>query len=191
MGSILLGTQFHHTAYWQPSLQGLPSWQQMGNQQQWQHSTYHQGSNTIQHKGSILLGTQYHHIACWQPSLQGLSSWQQMGSQQQWQHSTYHLGSSTIQHMGSILLGTQCHTLLVGSHLGKVCLLGNKWAVSSSGSAVHAIWAAVPSNIWAASSWALSTITLLVGSHLGKGCLLGNKWAVSSSGSAVHTIWAA
>merc|ERR1712131_504919 len=53
-----------------------------------------------------------------------------MGSQQQWQHSTYHLGSSTIQHMG------------------KGCLLGNKWAVSSSGSAVHAIWAAVPSNIW-------------------------------------------
>merc|ERR1719378_969264 len=71
-------------------------------------------------------------------------------------------------------------TLLVGSHLGKGCLLGNKWAVSSSGSAVHAIWAAVPSNIWAASSWALSTITLLVGSHLGKGCLLGYKWAVSS-----------
>merc|ERR1719391_587086 len=93
-----------------------------------------------------------------------------MGSQQQWQRSTYHLGSSTI-------------TLLVGSHLCKGCLLGNKWAVSSSGSAVHTIWAAVPSNIWAASSWALSTITLLVGSHLGKGCLLGYKWAVSSSGS--------
>merc|ERR1719365_18956 len=71
------------------------------------------------------------------------------------------------------------------------CLLGNKWAVSSSGSAVHAIWAAIPSNIWAASSWALCTITLLVGSHLGKGCLLGNKWAVRSSGSTVHTIWAA
>merc|ERR1719378_1766231 len=56
---------------------------------------------------------------------------------------------------------------------------------------VHTIWAAVPSNIWAASSWALSTITLLVCSHLGKGCLLGYKRAVSSSGSAVHAIWAA
>merc|ERR1719175_295061 len=55
-------------------------------------------------------------------------------------------------------------TLFVGSHLDKVCLLSNKWAVSSSSSTVHAIWAAVPSNIWAASSWAFSTITLLVGS---------------------------
>merc|ERR1712193_345033 len=81
----------------------------MGSQQQWQRSTCHLGSSTIQHMGSILLGTQYHHTACWQPSWQGLSSWLQMGSQQQWQHSTCHLGSSTIQHMGSILLGTQYH----------------------------------------------------------------------------------
>merc|ERR1719351_308804 len=28
----------------------------MGSQQQWQHSTYHLGSSTIQHMGSILLG---------------------------------------------------------------------------------------------------------------------------------------
>merc|ERR1712058_148209 len=91
-----------------------------------------------------------------------------MGSQQQWQRSTYHLGSSTIQHMGSILLGTQYHHTACWQPSWQGCLLGNKWAVSSSGSAVHAIWAAVPSNIWAASSWALSTITLLVGSHLGK-----------------------
>merc|ERR1719278_2056205 len=53
-----------------------------------------------------------------------------MGSQQQWQHSTCHQGSSTSQHRGS--------------HLGKLGLLGNKWAVSSSGSTVHAIRAAVP-----------------------------------------------
>merc|ERR1712131_485777 len=63
--------------------------------------------------------------------------------------------------------------------------------ISSSGSTVLTIWAAVPSNIWAASSWALSSITLLVGSHLFNNCLLGNKWAISSSGSTVHAIWAA
>ena len=39
-------------------------------------------------------------------------------------------------------------------------LLSNKWAVSSGGSAVHAIRAAVPSNIGAASSRALGSITL-------------------------------
>merc|ERR1712131_406308 len=63
--------------------------------------------------------------------------------------------------------------------------------ISSSGSTVLTIWAAVPSNIWAASSWALSSITLLVGSHLFNNCLLGNKWAISSSRSTEHTIWAA
>merc|ERR1719516_513809 len=41
MGSILLGTQYHHTACWQPSWQGLSSWQQMGSQQQC-HPTYGQ-----------------------------------------------------------------------------------------------------------------------------------------------------
>merc|ERR1719330_1806177 len=98
-------------------------------------------------------------------------------------------------------------------------LLSNKWAVSGGGSAVHAIRAAVPSNIGAAASGALGSITLLVGSHLhkllflgNKGAaasgalgsvtllvsghlgnlgLLGNKWAVSGGGSAVHAIRAA
>merc|ERR1711999_48432 len=56
---------------------------------------------------------------------------------------------------------------------------------------VHTIRAAVPSNIWAAASWAFSSITLLVGSHLGNKSLLGNKWAVSSCGSTVHAIRAA
>merc|ERR1719381_250575 len=59
MGSILLGTQYHHTACWQPSWQGLSSWQQMGNQQQWQHSTCHLGSSTIQHMGSIFSTTAF------------------------------------------------------------------------------------------------------------------------------------
>merc|ERR1712154_173703 len=65
------------------------------------------------------------------------------------------------------------------------------WAVSSSGSTVHAIRAAVPANIGAAASRALCSITLLWGSHLGKLGLLCNKWAVSSSGSTVHAIRAA
>merc|ERR1711874_527619 len=84
-------------------------------------------------------------------------------------------------------------TLLVGSHLGKLCLHGDKWAVSSSGSTVQIVWAAVPVLIWAASSWAgcLMFSTLLVGSHLGKICLHGDKWAVSSSGSTVQVVWAA
>merc|ERR1719392_282757 len=84
MDSILLGTQFHHIACWQPSWQERSSWQQMDSQQLWQHSTCHLGSSTIQHMGSILLGTQFHHIACWQPSWQEQSSWQQMDSQQLW-----------------------------------------------------------------------------------------------------------
>merc|ERR1712178_228585 len=104
-----------------------------------------------------------------------------MGSQQQWQRSTYHLGSST-SNIWAASWALSTITLLVCSHLGKGCLLGYKWAVSSSGSTVHTIWAAVPSNIWAASSWALSTITLLGGSHFSNRNLLCNKWAVSSSG---------
>merc|ERR1719187_1931705 len=84
-------------------------------------------------------------------------------------------------------------TLLVGSHLGKLCLHGDKWAVSSSGSTVQVVRAAVPVLIRAASSWAgcLMFSTLLVGSHLGKLCLHGDKWAVSSSGSTVQVVWAA
>merc|ERR1712061_733626 len=70
-------------------------------------------------------------------------------------------------------------------------LHGNKRAVSSSGSTVHVVWAAVPVGFWAASSWAFSSLALLLGSHLDKLFLHGNKWAVSSSGSTVHVIWAA
>merc|ERR1711862_154845 len=93
--------------------------------------------------------------------------------------------------MGSSLLGIQFHHMLVGSHLGDKGLLGNKWAVSSCGSTVHAIRAAVPSNIWAAASRAFNSITLLLSSHLGYHGFLGNKWAVSSCGSTVHAIRAA
>merc|ERR1711983_320702 len=90
-----------------------------------------------------------------------------MGSQQQWQHSTYHQGSSTIQHMGSSLLGIQFHHIACWQPFCDNGLLGNKWAVSSCGGTVHAIRAAVPSNIWAAASRAFSSITLLLSSHLG------------------------
>merc|ERR1712168_637084 len=81
-------------------------------------------------------------------------------------------------------------TLLIGSHLGKLGLHGDKWAVSSSGSTVQVVGAAEPSLIWAASSWArcLMWSTLLVGSHLGKLGLYGDKWAVSSSGSTVQVV---
>merc|ERR1712241_1636446 len=65
------------------------------------------------------------------------------------------------------------------------------WAVSSSGSTVHAIRAAIPANVGAATSRALGTITLLRGSHFDKISLLCHKWAVSSSGSTVHAIRAA
>ena len=51
-------------------------------------------------------------------------------------------------------------TLLVGSHLGQKGLLGNKWAISSCGSAVHAIRATIPSDIGATSSRTLSPIAL-------------------------------
>merc|ERR1712242_122185 len=94
------------------------------------------------------------------------------------------MGAAASGALGSV-------TLLVGSHLGNLGLLGHKWAVSSSGSAVHAIRAAVPSNIGAAASGALGSITLLVSGHLGNLGLLGHKWAVSSGGSAVHAIRAA
>merc|ERR1719429_891716 len=59
-----------------------------------------------------------------------------MDSQQQLQHSKDHQGSSTILHRGS--------------NLCKLCLLGNKWTVSSSYSTVKTIRAAVPSYIGAA-----------------------------------------
>jgi len=67
-------------------------------------------------------------------------------------------------------------------------LLGNKGAVSSSCSTVHAIRAAVPVGLWATSSWAFSSITLLLGSHLHKLGFLSNKGTVISSGSTVHVV---
>merc|ERR1719232_1055460 len=99
--------------------------------------------------------------------------------------STVHaIGAAASRAGGSI-------TLLRGSHLCELGLLGNKWAVSSGGSPVHAIRAAVPANIGAAASRAGGSITLLRGSHLCELGLLGNKWAVSSRGSTVHAIRAA
>merc|ERR1711948_159740 len=73
-------------------------------------------------------------------------------------------------------------TLLLGSHLHELLLLGNKGAVSSCGSTVDVVRAAVPVGIGATSSWARGLIgsTLLLGSHLHELLLLGNKRAVSS-----------
>merc|ERR1739848_833174 len=59
-------------------------------------------------------------------------------------------------------------TLLFGSHLDKLLLHGNKWAVTSSSSTVHVISTAEPVLLWATSSGAHGSITLLLGSHLDK-----------------------
>merc|ERR1712218_314914 len=75
----------------------------------------------------------------------------------------------------------------------KLChILSSKGTVSSSGSTVDVIWAAVPVGIRATSSWAFSLIgsTLLLGSHLHQ-LLLSNKRTVSSSGSTVDIVRAA
>merc|ERR1712141_12018 len=45
-------------------------------------------------------------------------------------------------------------TLLLGSHLHELLLLSHKGTVSSSGSTVDIVRAAVPVGIWATSSWA-------------------------------------
>merc|ERR1719325_390962 len=84
-------------------------------------------------------------------------------------------------------------TLLLGSHLHELLLLGNEGAVSSSGSTVDVVRAAVPVGIGAASSRARGLIgsTLLLGSHLHELLLLGNKGAVSSCGSTVDVVRAA
>merc|ERR1711981_700758 len=68
-------------------------------------------------------------------------------------------------------------TLLLGSHLHELLLLGNKGTVSSCGSTVDVVRAAIPVGIGATSSWALCLIrsTLLLGSHLHQLLLLGNK----------------
>merc|ERR1719219_2766943 len=81
-------------------------------------------------------------------------------------------------------------TLLLGSHLHELLLLGNKGTVSSSGSTVDVVRAAVPVGIRATSSWARCLIgsTLLLGSHLHELLLLGNKGTVRSSGSTVDVV---
>merc|ERR1711997_72666 len=75
------------------------------------------------------------------------------------------------------------------SHLHKLLLGRNKWAVSGSGSAVHAIRTAVPVGFWATTSRTLCTSgAILLGCHLRKSNLGSYKWAVSGSGSTVHAI---
>merc|ERR1719262_2066253 len=80
------------------------------------------------------------------------------------------------------------------SSSSKSChILSSKWTVSSSGSTVDIVRAAVPVGIGATSSRASSLIrsTLLLGSHLHQLLLLGNKGTVSSSGSTVDIVRAA
>ena len=83
--------------------------------------------------------------------------------------------------------------LLLGSHLHELLLLGNEGTVSSGGSTVDVVRAAVPVGIGAASSRARGLIgsTLLLGSHLHELLLLGNKGTVSSGGSTVDVVRAA
>merc|ERR1719499_2860972 len=76
------------------------------------------------------------------------------------------------------MLSGQQYQLTSGQHLDKLLLHGNKRAVSSSGSTVHVVWAAVPVDFWAASSWAFSSGALLLGSHLDKLFFCGNEWAI-------------
>merc|ERR1711936_1123616 len=89
------------------------------------------------------------------------------------------VGFWTASSRAASLIGS---TLLLGSHLHELLLLGNKGTVSSSGSTVDVVRAAVPVGIGATSSWARGLIgsTLLLGSHLHELLLLGNKGAVSS-----------
>merc|ERR1712088_184882 len=84
-------------------------------------------------------------------------------------------------------------TLLLGSHLHELLLLGNKGTVSSGGSAVDIVRAAVPVGIGATSSWARGLVgsTLLLGSHLHELLLCGNKGTVGSGSSAVDIVRAA
>ena len=67
----------------------------------------------------------------------------------------------------------------------------HKWAVSSSSSTVHVVWAAVPVDLRAASGGALCSLTLLLGCHLGQLLLGSNKGTVSSGSGTVHIVWAA
>merc|ERR1712114_67866 len=81
-------------------------------------------------------------------------------------------------------------TSSLDSHLHKFLLGRNKRAVSSSGSAVHAIRTAVPVGFGTASCRTLSLIwtTSSLVSHLHKFLLCRNKRTVSSCGSTVHAI---
>merc|ERR1711897_68084 len=81
-------------------------------------------------------------------------------------------------------------TLLLCSHLHELLLLGNEGTVSSGGSTVDVVRAAVPVGIGAASSRARGLIrsALLLGGHLHELLLLGNEGTVSSSGSTVDVV---
>merc|ERR1719175_542431 len=83
--------------------------------------------------------------------------------------------------------------LPVLGHLHELGFLGDKGAVSSSGSTVHVVRAAEPVGLWAAASGAGGLIrsTLPVLCHLHELGLLGDKGAVSSGGSTVHVVRAA
>merc|ERR550539_2292110 len=83
--------------------------------------------------------------------------------------------------------------LMVPSSSKSCHILSSKGTVSSSGSTVDVVRAAVPVGIGATSSRASSLIgtTLLLGSHLHELLLLGNKRTVSSSGSTVDVVRAA
>merc|ERR1711950_68989 len=82
--------------------------------------------------------------------------------------------------------------LMMSSSSQSCHILSSKRTVSSSGSTVDIVWAAIPVGIGAASSRAGSLIrsTLLLGSHLHE-LLLGNKRTVSSSSSTVDIVRAA
>merc|ERR1719219_2866111 len=80
---------------------------------------------------------------------------------------------ATSSRAGSLIRST----LLLGSHFHELLLLGNKGTVSSSGSTVDIVRAAVPVGIGATSSWAGSLIrsTLLLGSHFMSFSFLATK----------------
>merc|ERR1711902_246332 len=84
-------------------------------------------------------------------------------------------------------------TLLLGSHLHELLLLGNEGTVSSGGSTVDVVRAAEPVGLRAAASGAGGLIrsTLPVLGHLHELGLLGNKGTVSSCGSTIHVVRAA
>jgi hypothetical protein len=82
--------------------------------------------------------------------------------------------------------------MLSRSDLYKLLLYGNPTAVSSSGSTVDVIGAAVPVTFRAASTRAMSAAvaTLIIGSQIYKLLLFFNKRAVLSSGSTVEVVFA-